>query len=263
MLRPARPKNQNLVAHAGELLPPVEAGERRGDGEARGGDGALGGAEARSHRRRVDPAEDDAEPHGEEHHDPRHRRHGVALVLPAHLAVGRDEHEPAGGAHPEEDRRPPRAPGEERDQRHQDHDPAPTPLGEVVLRVAVDHVLEEGEVLVPLLPGRHVRIVEAELGDGAVGRPLAGEEPVGERLGPHRERAGHADARQRGHRRARAGDAPHRRRREHAEGGHADHRLRAGGEEQRARPAREPAAQADRGGPRLGGADRDRASPPG
>ena len=252
MLRLARPKNQNLVAHLRELVAHVEADDHRGDAAGERRRRARVRAEARGEQRPRSAAEDHAEAHGEEHQDPGDRGHGVALVLPAHLAVQRHQREPAERAHPEEDAparrvRSARSGTSATAGTSQPQGRPPSAKWCSVLRRTT--YLSRKRYSSHFSRGGHVRVVERELGDGAVGRPLAGEER-GWRA-PARATAsapGTPDARQRGDAPARAPRrAPARRTRgEHAERRHADHRLGPRREEQRARAAREPAAQARR-----------------
>jgi hypothetical protein len=84
-------------------------------------------------------------------------------------------------------------------------------VGEVVVRVAEHHVAKEIQVLIDLVAGRHVRVVDRELGDGACGRPLPREGAVRRRLRHEPERAGHAHREEDAPRKGAAGSVARRR----------------------------------------------------
>ena len=65
-------------------------------------------------------------------------------------------------------------------------------VGEVILGVAEDHVLEKEEVLVELLSSGHVRIEDRQFDDRAAGRKFTGENSVGDGLSEENDDRGQA-----------------------------------------------------------------------
>ncbi len=121
--------------------------------------------------------------------------HEVALVLPAHLAVERDEQRPGERAREQERGGGPATRVGEREEREGERpEPGPRALAEVVEVNPFERIAKVEEIVVELLFGRHVRVVERELDERAVGRKFARQPAVGERLqhergGRRRERA--------------------------------------------------------------------------
>jgi hypothetical protein len=138
------------------------------------------------------------EPEARREEQPRHRRHRVAFVLPAYLAVQAHRHEPQRRAGPEQGGKASRGTEHEPHCSKEPHrPPKPSLLAEVVVCDPEHLILQVEHPGRPHLARGHVRVVEFQFHQATCRGGVSGEEAVGEGVRQQHARRGHARQRQR------------------------------------------------------------------